>query len=58
MPKKKMFSIQAEAELLELFKVTCERNDQTQSQIIRQCMREYINTNKQPEQLTKPKKNH
>lgn len=39
---KKMFSIQAESDLLEAFKDACENNDETQSQVVRRFMREYV----------------
>lgn len=45
--KKRLFSIQAEDDLLTSFKAACEANDLTQSQVLRSFMREYVKSNKQ-----------
>ncbi len=49
MTEKRVFTMQADIDLLELFKATCESNDETQSQVVRKFMREYINKNEQPD---------
>lgn len=56
MSAKKVFTMQAEEDLLASFKACCESNDVTQSQVVRSFMREYINKNKQPDIFIKPKK--
>lgn len=56
MSDKKVFTMQAEEDLLASFKACCESNDQTQSQAVRSFMRDYIAKNKQPDMFAKPKK--
>lgn len=52
MSKKRIFTMQADIDLLELFKAACENNDETQAQVVRRFMREYISENEQPELFT------
>ncbi len=56
MSAKKVFTMQAEEDLLVSFKACCEANDQTQSQVVRSFMRDYIAKNKQPDMFAKAKK--
>lgn len=56
MADKKVFTMQAEKDLLASFKSCCEANDETQSQAVRAFMREYVAKNKQPDIFKQPKK--
>lgn len=56
MSAKKVFTMQAEEDLLASFKACCEGNDQTQSQVVRSFMRDYIAKNKQPDMFQNQKK--
>lgn len=56
MSDKKVFTMQAEKDLLALFKAACESNDETQSQVVRRFMRQYIERDKQPDLFVKPDK--
>ncbi len=49
----KVFTMQAEIDLLAAFKLVCQSNDETQSQVVRRLMRQYIDANEQPEILPK-----
>lgn len=48
--------MQADDDLLTTFRAVCEANDQTQAQVVRKLMKEYIAKNKQPDLLTASKK--
>lgn len=56
MSDKKLFSMQADSDLLVSFKAACESNDESQSQVVRKMMREYISKNQQPDIFTSSKK--
>ena len=56
MSDKRLFSMQADTDLLASFKAVCDSNDETQSQVVRKLMRQYIDKNNQPDMFTKSKK--
>lgn len=56
MSDKRLFSMQADTDLLASFKAVCDSNDETQSQVVRKLMRQYIDKNKQPDMFAKSKK--
>lgn len=47
MSEKRLFSMQADDDLLTSFRMACEANDMTQAQVVRNFMRDYIRTHGQ-----------